>query len=679
MPETPETDQPPACIRYAQTVLEQLRAEDPALADSLKSILPGYALRQEKDGQSVTAESLLEDARKGPDWFKVQKPAKTKITKTPIEVYHDVLASFPIPLNSQFIDACKQSDLEAIRTMHQNGADITAQDNNALIEAAAKGHLDVVQYLHQNGADITAQKNRALIYAAQNGYPDVVRYLHQHGADITAQDNMALMWAAQCGHLEIIQYLHQHGADITARDNTALMWAATNGPVGFFQYLHENGADITAQGKYALIYAAKNGHLDIVQYLCQHSPNFRAVYYPALVQAVCEDRMDVAQYLHQRGTDMSTLYPGQLEKFTAYELRQARWQKAVRCDPPRGLYKQNPRLFKKAAYDFLLPLLAHEGYKDVSGHVMAFEAAGLLQTPDRAMQYLKAWGQPGKQPLHDVIHMIHLPQDDCTFSIKDWGDAVLKCGPSMARLVKFADRIPAPARSSDGKTWSYVATRALCAEFAYEKAAMNEPLAGMCFEHDLDEDAFERALKIVETGNATQKAVPDIMIAGERFGMEGGKFYRLAADDMRGLFLGEMTNCCQSIGGHGHECAKYGYKSENGGFYVVENTKGKIVSQTFAWRTEKGGMCFDTLETLGDNVTGEQWAKILQEIAAELTQRQDHDIARLTVGLGGRTPGSLGAIFEKARKPAKPLDYKGYSEAQEQVVIWERPAAHTQS
>ncbi len=146
----------------------------------------------------------------------------------------------------------------------------------------------------------------------------------------------------------------------------------------------------------------------------------------------------------------------------------------------------------------------------------------------------------------------------------------------------------------------------------------------------------------------------------------------IPAHDVRGLFLGEITDCCQSIGGHGHACAEYGYKSENGGFYVVENAKGNIVSQTFAWRATNGGLCFDTLETLGQNVTAHQWQAILQEAARTLTERANHNVTSLTIGTGGGTPKALAKVFNKAAPPATPLDYKGYSEAQKQIVVWDR-------
>lgn len=50
-------------------------------------------------------------------------------------------------------------------------------DNYAVGLAARNGHLEVVKYLHQNGADITADNNYAVRKAAANGHLEVVKYL----------------------------------------------------------------------------------------------------------------------------------------------------------------------------------------------------------------------------------------------------------------------------------------------------------------------------------------------------------------------------------------------------------------------------------------------------------------------------------------------------------------------
>jgi len=59
----------------------------------------------------------------------------------------------------------------------------------ALEEACKTGDLDKVKELVSDGADITANNNYAVQLASNNGHLDVVKYLVSLGADITVDDN----------------------------------------------------------------------------------------------------------------------------------------------------------------------------------------------------------------------------------------------------------------------------------------------------------------------------------------------------------------------------------------------------------------------------------------------------------------------------------------------------------
>jgi hypothetical protein len=238
----------------------------------------------------------------------------------------------------------------------------------------------------------------------------------------------------------------------------------------------------------------------------------------------------------------------------------------------------------------------------------------------------------------------------------------------MAKLVKFADRLPSPEKSDDGKTWSMVRTREKVAEFVYAGAAENPALAALCMEHNVDEWAFDKALELSRDPPAI-KNIPDIAIDGAQFDMPGATFHRLAANDIRGLFLGEMTDCCQSIDGAGRECAEYGFTSENSGFYVVENAKGRIVGQTWAWRGEMDELVFDSLETLGQNVKGDQWLKLTQAFIKALDKKPGN-VTTLRIGKGGATPERVISYFNNASRPAIPLGYSGYRDSHKQIIVW---------
>ena len=73
--------------------------------------------------------------------------------------------------------------------------------------------LDEIKKLMSQGADIHTQSNNALILASKNGQLGAVKFLLNNGADIHTQNDLALRIAAQYGHLEIVKLLSEKGAN----------------------------------------------------------------------------------------------------------------------------------------------------------------------------------------------------------------------------------------------------------------------------------------------------------------------------------------------------------------------------------------------------------------------------------------------------------------------------------
>ena len=82
-----------------------------------------------------------------------------------------------------------------------------------LIEASKNGELEKVKYLVENGADIHAKNGCALRWSAGRGHLEVVRLLLENGADIHAHNDYALWYSAQCGHMNVVKYLVENGAN----------------------------------------------------------------------------------------------------------------------------------------------------------------------------------------------------------------------------------------------------------------------------------------------------------------------------------------------------------------------------------------------------------------------------------------------------------------------------------
>jgi len=116
--------------------------------------------------------------------------------------------------------------------------------NTCLKAAAEIGDLELVKLLIEQGADVKANNNYALRYASENGHLEVVKLLIEHGADVKAYDNYAIRHASAKGHLEVVKVLIEHGADVKDNDNYAIKWASDRGHLEVVKLLIEHGANV---------------------------------------------------------------------------------------------------------------------------------------------------------------------------------------------------------------------------------------------------------------------------------------------------------------------------------------------------------------------------------------------------------------------------------------------------
>lgn len=641
----------PPAVQNALQALELLHTENPGLATHIEKELLSHAVRLGARSEDISVERLLGDARKGQSFLQknISERPQEKVLRP--KTYAGVVAKLkPLPESRNFelalVQAIKLGQLEQVKELVRKGADVKG-DNTAIAFAAIYGELDIFKYLHQAGADISVDKGERMADAALYGYIDIVRYLHQQGVDIKSNPHIFPM-AAQSGDVEIVQYIEQNGADIFTEDNEAIIRAAVGGHFEVVKYLHLKGADIRAQQDKVLLGAIKNGDKKTIDYFLQY-------------------------------VDRGTLSDEAKEKLDYCQQRFALWQTLAHIDPPIGLHGQNPKLFDGELFKSIATLEEAEERDQVSAwfNYWYFQAAAVFPSDQEALKYLERWGNIDRLPLFSVLlRTVELPQDqNAEFNRKDWSDAIIQCGPKMAKLLKYADRLPSPVKSKDGKNWSIKRTRAAVANFAFKGAAAHPELAALCLQYGRDEEVFNKAAALIQEGAPEKKTIPNLNIKGEKFGMPGARLYRLASDDVRALFLGEMINNCQSMGSNGERFVEHGCLSENSGFYIIEDAKGKIIGETWAWRGTKGELCFDSIETLGDEIKPEQWTRILKSVGQSLARRKKNDVTQLTVGLGGATPGVLQKEFERATTPAVLATEKDMwmNDSKKQIVVWTKP------
>lgn len=607
---------------------------------------------------------------------------------------HDADASV---LGNILKHAAAAGRFEIVKLLVENGADINADFGNALMGSVREGHIEIVRFLIEQGADIHVLRDKPLMIAVYQGYQEMVRLLVENGVDMHVHNDYAFHESARKGHLEIVKYLLEQGEDFDL--DKAFVESAAANQVEIMRLLVQHGVDVKAMNNLAPHLNFHCASEDAVKYLVEMGADISLLYNQISIKMFIENNIGVLDLLIRSGFDLGE-YRAFWEKeketggrmaISAAGQSEDRWQKEViaplesyriwkklfptfKDSAKFGLFRSSPYHFSPEGYDAAKVILAKEGYKDSIGQHYAYHAACLFKTEQRMLDYLERWGRADTQPFHDLIQHISIPQKGKP-DMAAWGDAVIKHGPKMARLVKFSDRLAQPIKGGDGG-WSYLATRAEVAKYAYEKGKENPTLAQFCMEYAWEESQFNEALGYIKkfkkqyqsqecaNDNIKGGTIPDLAIEGKLFGKDGYRFRKLPDGDVRGLLLGEFTGCCQHLAGAGADCAKHGFISPHGGFYVLEDEKsGEIVAQSWAWRGTKGELVLDSLESLSGHMDADKWQALCKQLSKQVASHANtQKISALFIGAGGVTP-EMRQAFKDAASLAYPVDYHAYRDS----------------
>ena len=251
------------------------------------------------------------------------------------------------------VDAVKQGDLEAVRVLLAEQADVNAPEvdgTTALHWAANLGDSETVTLLVQAGADVRAENRYgvtplSLACASGNASVSVIAQLLDAGADANhalRAGETPLMTAARTATADVIEVLLAHGADPNVREpvrgQTSLMWAAAVGNVEAIEALLAGGADLVAVSEERdfrfrnsgnggvgrapaasmiqfspLMFAVRGGHLDAVRTLLDAGAAANDAIpdgTSALIVAIINAHWELAAYLLDRGADPNGMASG---------------------------------------------------------------------------------------------------------------------------------------------------------------------------------------------------------------------------------------------------------------------------------------------------------------------------------------------------------------------------------
>lgn len=244
-------------------------------------------------------------------------------------------------------------------------------------------------------------------------------------------------------------------------------------------------------------------------------------------------------------------------------------------------------------------------------------------------QTLKA----GETPFHDVLIDLKLP--DKSHDRAGWASLINKEGRKVLPLFQMAKKIEektemhgAPATLKEAK-----AMAALC---KYSRSAEDERFAQLCYEYKVPEETFNAGLHYMGTvwPKKQTDTIPDITIESPA---SDYAWTKLPANDKRGLILGNITDCCQSIGDNSSQCVKDAVSlSDNGLYVLLKRKKGtspckktdgtindnefQIIGQAYVWKSKTGNLCLDSIECLKDSIQPAPLQVILSTFAEKVLE-----------------------------------------------------------
>jgi hypothetical protein len=684
----------PEEIQCALKMLDGLDQSDQQEYQALRKALPILAVKLKQAGETVSEDVLASYAAQGAEDIAARVKALSSSTKQNRMINYadikeklsaddaeDVNAFFDSP-EGTFLLLCAKADLDEIKAHYNADLDLSEYGDVFLQSLINERRPDVINYLYEMGVDFGALFAADILNLTEIGCAELAEII----IDGNKEDHIFMEelynLASFHNYVDILSIMHEMPIAGDFNRDTAMFNAAKGNALESLEYLHQNFSVKLSVGEHsALILAATDSAIDTMKYLLQHGESFDDVHDEDFAGIFANCDLEVLTYM----ANHTTVFTRSGDVFTEIRERLASlrdWQvihtEVIKGGLPRYAHRYNPHYYHHDLVIELSEILRAEGVDNALD--CACNAAALFGSKAHLMRYLDKWAEDPQHPLFMATNMIFIPVRG-ELNLKAWGDAVMQHGPKMAELVQFADVLDTPMRSKCGRSWSVNATRDAVAEHVYEGGAQYPEFAKLCLEVGWNEELFIKGAELIERYKREHGSIdaekyngdlPDITIDGALFDKPAYNFRKLKDGDLRGLALGELTDCCQHLGDNGVGCTVHGFLSSSGGFYVLADKKtDQIVAQSWAWRGQQDEIVFDSLESLGGHMDTAQWSGLLANLATEF--KKHADVSAFLVGTEGDTPQDLSLPIARALALAQPRDYAGYRDsADEQYVVYKR-------
>ena len=227
-----------------------------------------------------------------------------------------ILEDHIFELNKQLIEAARNDEVDRVKRLIKNGADVNAKDYNQwtpLHYASCNGSITLVEMLLEKGADINSKKNDQRIplhLAALKGNVELVILLLEKGADVHSKDERGQtpvdLSKKYNTDKNLISILEEHMRKSSENNQKNV---PKDDKVILVDYAKE--ACYTEICKASLIKSAKEGNIKIVEIALKENIDIKTKE-SALKLAAENKHYDICRYLIKTGTDPKCLDKAEL-------------------------------------------------------------------------------------------------------------------------------------------------------------------------------------------------------------------------------------------------------------------------------------------------------------------------------------------------------------------------------
>jgi hypothetical protein len=366
-------------------------------------------------------------------------------------------------------------------------------------------------------------------------------------------------------------------------------------------------------------------------------------------------RIDLEVYIHRKFAELNNHY----RYFDDTRLNSMEYQAYEKC------YK---------LFLYISEVIENNNHANANADIVAIRSYNMLALfmKEKAVDlngidgFIKSYGSQYLNPVNNIF-VSDLPiyrNDDGkeNYDLKAWRQLIVKVGIIALHNVKSAESIE--EKNSGVAPKDIKELKAALIKLEYKRHTENPQLAKLYHSYKISERAYDRSLDLIPQIKAkTTDNIPSVVvdIGAEVDARKKGQYLiKLPPGNMRGLVLGEITDCCQTVGSDGEPCAIDGMTKKNNGFYVLIKAKNKgvgfdpynidwdnfeesgheIVGMGYIWKSKAENLTFDSWENLQAQGNDEIMFKALEKFGEKATAI-DPSISRITIGKGGKTPKSI--------------------------------------